>query len=332
SPPSPVILWLLWLFLCRFMFSSGAAKLTSKDPTWRDLTAMSYHYETQPIPNPLSWYAHQLPMWVQKASTVNMFILELLVPFLVFGPPPFKLGAFIGLCSLQLLIMVTGNFCFFNLLSIILCIPLLNNDILSFLTPYYQPMIAPQLPFMNYVIVSIGVVLIGCQLLQFLALFTRNSPLFILLGILSPFKITSSYGLFAVMTTHRYEIDIEGSEDGHTWKLYPFKWKPGNMTQRPSQFAPYHPRLDWQLWFVALRPNQTPLWFNRFLKCLLENKTDVLHLLKSNPFPDSSPQFIRIVVNTYRFTTPEEKYTTKAWWKRKVEGTSQPISLENLEI
>lgn len=325
SPPPVLLLLALWVLLFRFMFSSGIVKLLSGCPEWKGLKAMTYHYETQPIPNKLAYYMHQQPVWLSKLSEVSMFIIELGVPFLIFGTNGMRLVAFVLLVGFQLLIMLTGNYAFFNILTIALCLVLLNNSALMWMMGIPSLTLQPPLPILSVLLNGVGLFFITLNALQFAFLFVRKRWLYHLLGMFRSYHLINPYGLFACMTTKRYEIVVMGSEDQEHWKIYDFKWKPGNLFRPPSQVAPYHPRLDWQMWFAALGSYQANPWFINFLIRLLEGSKTVEALLESNPFPTKPPKFIRAVIYEYHFTTLQEKKKNKQWWKRSFKGNYTPI-------
>ncbi len=339
-PPSSVVLWLLRWLLFRLMFASGAVKLLSGDSTWSNLTALNFHYETQPLPTVLGWYAHHLPEWFQKASVAGMFGVEIIVPFLIFAPRRLRFLGAIALVALQLLIAATGNYCFFNLLTVALCVLLLDDAILRRCFP---SRIAKRLTLPSAIILTqrwkrplIGVLAAFILLVSGIRLtgtfLWREGFPPIAQGVLkwiAPFRVVNSYGLFTVMTTSRPEIGVEGSDDGRTWKEYKFKWKPDDLNQAPCWVAPHQPRLDWQMWFAALRGNcQNAPWFVNFMIRLLQGSPDVLELLEKNPFPGTPPRYVRAVLYDYRFTDLETKQEKGTWWKRERRGLyCRPIAL-----
>ena len=297
SQPSTAFLWLLRWLLLRLMFASGYVKLAS-DEVWRNLTALNFHYETQPLPTSLGWYAHQFPEWFQKVSVIGMFAAELVVPFLIFAPRRLRTAGCIGLVGLQMLIILTGNYCFFNLLAIALCL-LLIDDVAwkGLLTKRFMPAIRfIEQPLHRYRRISIAVV---ATLLFLLSGIRFGGQLFREtrfpdVAWIAPFRSVNTYGLFADMTESRPEIIVEGSNDRITWETYQFRWKPGDLTAAPKWVAPHQPRLDWQMWFAALQGSyqRTP-WFLNFMGALLQGKPKVLQLLADNPFPDTPPRYIR---------------------------------------
>ena len=317
------------------MFSSGFVKLRSGDRNWRNLTALGYHYQTQPLPTWPAWYMHQLPGWFHKLSVVVMFTIELVAPVFVFMPPPFSYISGAAFVFLMLLITATGNYCFFNLLGIALSILLFDDPcwlaLVEKLSPDVQfPAALPSStgwPIWATIPLALLLAFLSaeviCRLLRFRIRWPK--PLEKLTEWLEPFRLVNGYGLFAVMTTERLEIIVEGSDDGVTWHAYEFKWKPGDVHRRPCFVAPHQPRLDWQMWFAALSYYPSTPWCHRFLVRLLGNSPDVLALLRRNPFPDKPPRFIRAVVCDYRFTDFAGRRATGAWWRREWRGLYSPV-------
>lgn len=336
APPSPVVIFLFRWLLFRLMFMSGAAKLASHDPTWKSLTALMYHYETQPLPLPTAYFAHRLPLWFQKFSTLVSLLIEIPVPFLVFFPGVLRLIGGGLMVFLQLLILGTGNYAFFNYLSITLATFLLNDSILQRLLPPALLLLVPPAPtgswvaWSNWVIVPLAVILVAAGLSFMIYRFLRNPAI---LGLTRPLMvfadtlhIVNPYGLFASMTTRRPEIILEGSNDGENWQPYEFKYKPGPLDRPLPVVAPHQPRLDWQIWFAALSDYRKNPWFLHFIQRLLEGSPEVLRLLAKNPFPEKPPHYIRALLYDYRFTTPSEKRQTGNWWRRDALGYYMPTA------
>jgi hypothetical protein len=321
---SPGRTWLFRWLLFRLMFMSGLVKLLSGDPTWRDLTAIGYHYETQPLPTPIAWYMYQLPAWFHRASTAFVFLVELLVPFLIFAPlKPRRIAAGL-LIGLQVLILLTGNYTFFNLLAIALCAFLFADPPARGRQSETRVHRGVTMALMVFVLTTSG--------LQFLEMFRvpLPAPARTYLVWISPLRLINSYGLFAEMTTTRPEIVVEGSNDGTTWAPYEFRYKPGDVRRAPPWVAPYQPRLDWQMWFAALGSAEENRWFYNFAARLMQGSPPVLALLERNPFPRSPPRYIRAVVYDYRFTDFAERRRTGAWWRREEKATYlPPISLRH---
>ena len=341
TEPSPVVLWLLRFLLFRLMFASGVVKLASGDPTWWNLTALRVHYETQPLPTWIGWYAHQLPLGLQKMSAAGMFFIELGLPFLIFLPPRPRLLAFAGFVFFQLLIGLTGNYCFFNLLTMTLAILLLDDTLLGRFFPagMRAQSASPKRPgpgrwIRRAAVAALILILLPLECMALSRCFRRPLPWPEALQRLEvrafPFRILGSYGLFSRMTTTRPEIVVEGSQDGATWLPYEFKWKPGDLKRRPSFVEPHQPRLDWQMWFAALGDFRSNPWFQNFLARLLQGSPDVLALLEKNPFPQSPPRYVRAVLYEYHFTDLAERRKDGAWWRREMKGFyCPPVSLKN---
>lgn len=324
----------LVLLLFKLMISSGLVKLASGDPAWRDLTAVSYHYETQPLPNTFSWFAHRLPMWCDKLSAAVMFAIELAAPVFLFFPRNFRRAAVFCLIFLQLAIMFTGNYGFFNFLALLLCLTM-ADDLLW--TRKEQTEISFRKESRFRVVLRASLFLI-CFLISSnqVARLTpinfpwKNSAEFFEKAVYQ-LRIINNYGLFAVMTQKRGEIIIEGSNDGNDWKAYEFKYKPGNPEKMPAWIAPYQPRLDWQMWFAALSRADRQPWFVNLCTRLLRGTPEVLALLANNPFPEKPPLYIRASMYRYQFTTPEENRLFKTRWKREYLGLYLPPITLNLE-
>jgi hypothetical protein len=332
--PKPGI-WLLRWLLFRFMFLSGSVKLLSRDPSWANLSALSYHFQTQPLPTPLAWYAHHLPPDVLVVGTAGTFAVELVLPFLIFFPRPFRFAAGFGILLLETLIFLTGNYNFFNLLTMLLCLPLFDDAAVQKLMPHrlqawLQEHARPIRPKKTVSRIAVALALLialvgGAQL--YATYGGRVPPAIAWIGdSIEPLRIVNTYGLFAVMTTKRPEIIVEGSDDGVDWKEYGFKYKPGDVDRPPLWNIPHQPRLDWQMWFAALGTASQNPWFSRFLQRLLENAPDVTALLGDNPFapPRSPPRYVRALLYDYRFSSPAEKGSTGAWWVRQPLGIYYP--------
>ena len=333
--PSIVALWLLRFLLFRVMFSSGIVKLSSGDPTWPSLRALDYHYLTQPLPTWMSWYAHQLPSWIQTCSVGAMFVIELVVPFAILGPRRIRLIGATLLVMLQVLIGATGNYGFFNLLVIALCVTPLDDDHLASVGRFRRLQATPGASggvgrkWFTAIIAILVLALSGIQMAHAFRwraswprVLTRTQEA------LMPFRLVNGYGLFAVMTTKRREIVVEGSADGQSWKAYEFRWKPGDLEAPPAFVQPHMPRLDWQMWFAALGSYKTTPWFMPFLGRLLQGSSAVTGLLQSNPFPDAPPTLIRAVIYEYDFERESGSFVPEVWWKRRFLGLySPPVSV-----
>lgn len=324
TPARPRV-WLGRWLLFRLMFESGCVKLLSHDPTWRNLTALSYHYETQPLPTPLAWWAFQLPMWFQKMSTAWVFVIELGAPFLIFGPRRMKQAAALAFTSLQVLIMLTGNYTCFNLLAIALCLFLLDDQFWGRFARGGRVADTVSSRWVSPVLVLFVLVVSGAEIA---GMFSWPVPAFAeaLAAKVAPFGVVNSYGLFASMTTERIEIEVQGSDDGDNWRTYQFRYKPGDPRRAPSWVAPYQPRLDWQMWFAALGNYRENPWFSSFMYRLLTSSPEVLSLLETDPFGGRAPKYVRALASEYRFSDIHVRENTHMWWLTTPKGRYFPPS------
>jgi hypothetical protein len=323
SPPNFLNLISLNLLLFAIHFEAGVSKLKSRDINWRNLTAVSYHYQSQPIPNTLAWYMHKLPTSIHKLSCVYLFFVELIAPFgMVFGED-IRFITFLLFASLQIFIYLTGNFSYLNHLTLFFSTLLISDKYFGYLL--HKP--KPWGGFILGLVAGIfGLFLIFIQAASIFNYLSKNKKLFTrLLNLLDPFHIVSYHGIFAVMTTKRLEIVIEGSLDGENWKEYLFYFKPTLLTKRPKRNSPYQPRLDWMMWFLPFSPWSSNHWFQNFETKLLEANPDVLKLLEYNPFEYSKPKFIRALIYDYSFSDFESKKKKKQWWNRTFLGFYGPI-------
>ena len=338
APPSRWAVMLLQVLLFKLMFSSGCVKLASGDSSWRNLTALSFHYQTQPLPTWLAWYANQLPMWLQQVSCAGMFAVELLAPFLVLAPRrPRVLGCGL-LALLQVLVLLTGNYAFFNWLALALIVAVLDDWTLHRMLPYRLSQRLSRwlgngrdlgvARWQRRTTVLVAVVVVPISLLQITFSWGANyrwlAPALAAEAWLQPFRTVSGYGLFAVMTTERREIVVEGSDDDVTWLPYEFRDKPGDIQRRPMFVAPHQPRVDWQMWFAALGDYRENVWFVHFCLRLLQGSHQVLALLEKNPFPQHAPKHVRALLYRYDFTESAERRATGSWWRRERIGTYLP--------
>ena len=356
--PSVLFVWLTRWLLFRLMFESGLVKLASGDNTWRNLTALNYHYFTQPLPTPLAWFMAQMPDWFHSFNVICVFVIELLVPFLIFfGRKPRSIAAFVFV-GLQIVIAANGNYAYFNLLTITLCIYLLDDECIYIILALLSKSLLAKYRLCNYFIerlnsatfsstsikpsgkiglvcsiiaaIFIMAISIGSLARGFVGLLPIPAFFETLHDISSPYFIANSYGLFAVMTTKRPEVIIEGSNDGITWQAYEFKYKPGILNKALPIVAPHQPRLDWQMWFAALNDTVHDRWFINFIFRLLQGQKEVLDLLAKNPFPINPPKYIRAQLYDYNFTNFGECRSSGNWWKRELIGEYMPtVNLEN---
>jgi lipase maturation factor 1 len=327
------VAWLYRWLAFRLYFLSGFVKLASNDPSWRSFSALDYHYWTQPLPTIVAWYADKLPRWFQHTSTFLVLAVELGVPFFIFAPRRIRMFGAGVLLGLEALIFVTGNYTFFNLLAAAITIFLFDDQALRGLAwiprrikerLLSEPAPAGRPTRMAAAVLTL--VILGLGLMRIFENVAPGStaPLEGLSRYASPFQVVNPYGLFAVMTTERLEIIVEGSDDGEQWRAYEFPYKPGDLNRAPRWAAPYQPRLDWQMWFAALGDYRSNPWFVTFAERLLEGSPQVIRLLATNPFPGRPPRYVRAVTYDYRFTTWEEHRATGAWWHREPHGQYLP--------
>jgi predicted DCC family thiol-disulfide oxidoreductase YuxK len=325
-------IWLLRWLLFRFIFMSGVVKLLSGDPNWWNLSALSYHFLTQPLPTPPAWYAAHLPLRVLKFATGGTFFVELILPFLIFCPRRPRFFAAFGILLLQSCILITGNYNWFNLQTILLCLPLFDDAALQKILPQRVIRVllvrarnnAPR-RVVTVIVGALALLIVFCSLVQMDGRFGGNPPNVAQAvdRFIEPLRIVSSYGLFAVMTTERDEIVIEGSNDGVEWREYEFWYKPGDVSRRPRWSILHQPRLDWQMWFAALEEPQGLPWFWQFVQRLLENEPAVTALLEKNPFPEKPPIYVRAQFYDYTYASSEEK-AKGIWWDRRLLGPYFP--------
>ncbi len=328
---SRIVIWLYRWLVFRYLFLAGAVKLLSGDATWRGLTALEYHFWTQPLPTPVAWYAAQLPHGLLAGATAATLAVELGVVLLIFLPRRPRAVAACGVLSFQSLILLTGNYNFFNLLTMLMCIFLFDDAALRHLIPLrVAAWIGRRAPSpgraATLIATALALIVVPVGFNRIWQTVTRtNLPV---LGAvshaLSPLLIVNPYGLFAVMTTTRPEIVIEGSDDGYSWREYVFRYKPGPLTRAPLWNIPHQPRLDWQMWFAALGTAEENPWFAGLMLRLLEGSRPTLALLSSNPFPDHPPKFVRARVYDYRFADPRVRAATGQWWVRELKGAYFP--------
>lgn len=331
-----LVIWGFRWLLFRFVFLSGVVKIASGDPAWQDFSALDYHFETQPLPTLLAWYAHHLPDGLLAFGTAATLVIELLIGFLLFAPRRIRFFAMGSFALLQLVIIATGNYNFFNLLSLVLCLTALDDQALSrFRRSITFP--APTASSLRQRIAGSAVLVL---LLPWFALSAANTlsklglepaePLQTVIGGLQPFAVGNNYGPFAVMTRERNELEFQGSMDAVEWKSYRFHFKPDRDEDGLPWIIPHQPRLDWQLWFAVLGPPQRAPWLNGFVRGLFENRAPVTGLLAENPFADQPPRFLRVNFRHFRFTSPMERKSSGNWWQSETVGVYLgPISNPN---
>lgn len=320
-----IIIWLYRFLIFKFMLMSGLVKLFSGDKSWDSLTALKFHFETQPLPTPLAWHAHQLPeIFLIVATGLTLFI-ELILPFFIFNFRRLRILAGIIFILFQSTIILTGNYNFFNLLSISVCLFLFDDGFIKNIILKIRPdqnfqyaTIKKPSSLDNLTLTIFFFILVLLNINTASSSFNITPPGWItsISNVFAPFNIVSQYGPFAVMTKERKEIIIEGSNDKVEWLEYEFKYKPGNPETRPEWIIPHQPRLDWQMWFAALATIKENPWLQNTMYRLLQNEHEVTRLLKHNPFPELPPKYIRAHIYRYEFTNYETRKKNGQWWQR----------------
>ena len=363
SPTSRASLFLLQWEWFRIYFESGIVKLLSGDPEWRNYTAMDEYYQNGPLPTWIGWYVEHLPHWFHAATVAGTLVMELAVVWMLFLPRRVRLICFFIVTPWEIGVILTANYAFLNYLVLALGFLLLDDRSVRWLLPArFRAMLpepvehehAPQEPVpLSILKTSTEVeeakpaavrgkaryfgaahIAVTAVMLTWIAYVTTvemlrmpwpdlRLPTTPILA-LEPMRIANQYGLFAVMTRGRYEIEFQGSNDGQNWTPYLFRFKPQALDKAPGIYAPYQPRFEWNLWFASLgdwqQNNLVPLTEER----LLVNDADVLTLFRGNPFAQAPPRYVRAVLWQYWFTSMEEKRRTGNWWKRNLMGLYAP--------
>jgi hypothetical protein len=329
APPTLVI-WLIRWLLFRVEFGAGLIKLRG-DPCWRDLTCLYYHHETQPMPNPLSWFFHHLPKPLHRVEVFGNHIAQLVVPFGLFAPQPVSGIAAAVIVVTQLWLVLSGNFAWLNFITIVLAVAGFSNAWLGAGTLWHglpPPLTSPA--WFNGAVIAVTVAIVVLSYWPARNLVSRRQ---LMNYSFNSLHLVNTYGAFGSITRTRYEVIIEGTEErtvtpSTVWKEYEFKGKPGDPLRRPPQIAPYHLRLDWLMWFAAMASPLEHPWLVALVVKLLENDRPTLKLLRRSPFASGPPIFVRAILYRYRFTTPRERRETHAWWIRDRLGPYlPPISL-----
>jgi hypothetical protein len=330
APTQLIVLLFEWL-LFRLRFLSGYFKLASGDPSWRDFSALNYYFATQPLPHIGSWYAHQLPAWLLQTGVGFTLFAELVIPFLIFLPRPFRIFAAGVTILAQLLIVATSNHNFINVLTILLCLFVLDDRIVAYAVPgpvRDRIWRDAHLNIPGYAAkafaAAAGILIVATSLSAMLASQVRRplpGALVALSRIPPAYGIGSLYHLFPTMQTERQELRIFGSYDGKTWEPYVFRYKPDALDKAPQFIVPHQPRLDWMMWFLPPQWPDTGFWFEPFLEALRQNRVQVARLLARNPFQGKAPpNMLRVLAYRYRFTTPQERARSGNWWAAEYLG------------
>lgn len=349
-PPVRAAMFLLLWEWFRIYFQSVVVKLESGDPTWRNLTAMYEYYQNGPLPTWVGWYLQHLPHWFHIATAAATLAMELGVVWLVFLSRRWRIACFFVVTVWQIGVIATANYTFLNYLVLSLAFFLLDDAFLRLLVParwrssFKEDALEESVGMLSAyegraegtrsewlhagVYSASAFVLVWvfyATVVPVVRMFWDQAPLPVgPVSALEPFRIANAYGLFAVMTPHRYEIEFQGSNDGEHWVAYPFRYKPQALNERPGIYAPYQPRFDWNLWFASLGSwRQYPI-VPRTEMLLLDNNQDVLGLFADHPFAGQPPRLVRAVLWQYWFSSREEKRREGIWWKRQLLGTYAP--------
>ncbi|AVZ76624.1 hypothetical protein SLUN_34850 [Streptomyces lunaelactis] len=312
TAPPVLVLWLLRWVLFRVEFGAGLIKIRG-DECWRKLTCLYFHHETQPMPGPLSWFFHHLPKPLHRVEVAANHVTQLLIPVLLFTPQPVASAAAGMIVLTQLWLVLSGNFAWLNWITITLALSAVDASLIA--DPPALP--APPLWY-EIVVIAVTALLLGRSYRPARNLLSRRQSMN---RSYDPLHLVNAYGAFGTVGRVRQELVVEGTEEtvlhpGTVWREYGFKGKPGDVRRMPRQFAPYHLRLDWMMWFAALSPAYARSWFGPFMERLLDGDRDTLRLLAHNPFPDAPPAYVRARVYRYRYTTWRELRATGAWWHR----------------
>jgi hypothetical protein len=331
--PPLLAMWLARLLLFRLEFGAGLIKLRG-DSCWRDLTCLYYHHETQPMPGPLSWFFHHLPKPLHRVEVAGNHFAQLVVPFGLFAPQPVASAAGAIVVITQLWLVVSGNFAWLNWLTILLGFSAIDaSSTTAVLAIPTQPALA-QAP--QWFVGLVMVFTVSTAILTYFPVRNMISRRQRMNMSFNPFHLINTYGAFGTIGRTRREVVIEGTDEPKlteqtAWKEYEFKGKPGAVHRLPPQWAPYHLRLDWLMWFAAISPAYAQPWLRPFLLRLLKNDPPTLRLLRHNPFPESPPRYVRAQLYRYRFTTAAELRRDRTWWHRTLEGGYvRPIALKKV--
>jgi len=325
APPIAVIFVFRWL-LFRLEFGAGLIKLRG-DPAWRDLTALYYHHETQPMPNPMSWFVHHLPRWFHRLEVLGNHVAQLVVPFFLFAPQPVASIAAAIVFVTQAWLVFSGNFAWLNVITMILAFAAVSDPVMHLVVPAMPASTdySPTPLWFTVVVLAMTLLIVYLSYWPAKNLVSRHQ---LMNASFNRWHLVNAYGAFGTVTRERYEVVVEASmspdpRDESAWREYEFKGKPTSPERLPGQFAPYHLRLDWLMWFLALGA-RNERWFLVFLERLLAADPPTLHLLRRAPFGAERPRWVRARLYRYRFSTPSERRAERVWWMREPVATLVP--------
>lgn len=320
-----VVIWLMRWLCFRLYLGAGLIKIRG-DNCWQDLSCLRFHFETQPIPNPLSWVFHQLPDLVLRSGVAFNHVVEVLAPFLLLIPfRPFRIISGLLFIGFQVILILSGNLSFLNWLTIAIALSCFDDRSLPRGIPRQSPG--------KRTTVKIGIVLLLSSFVLFRSIdpvLNLISPQQVMNRSYDPFYLVNTYGMFGSIGRERYEVILEGSHDGMVWQAIEFPCKPGNPLRMPCIVSPLQPRLDWQVWFAAMQDYAANPWLVHLIYKLLNGDPIINRLLEVNPFANQAPpKWIRAEYYRYRFTSPGEP----GWWIRSHQGSYlPPLSLDNTSL
>ncbi|OBK73739.1 lipase maturation factor family protein [Mycobacterium sp. 1274761.0] len=326
--PPVLVMWLIRWLLFRVEFGAGLIKLRG-DRCWRDLTCLDYHHETQPMPGPLSWFFHHLPRPLHRIEVAGNHLAQLIVPFGLFAPQPIASIAAAIIAITQLWLVLSGNFCWLNWLTIVLAVSVIDASVFGISA---SPEAAATQPlWYAVVVIAFTALIVVRSWYPARNLVSRRQRMN---AIYDTLHMVNTYGAFGSINRTREEVILEGTsatdpDDETSWAEYDFKGKPGDVRRMPRQWSPYHLRLDWLMWFLAISPSYAQTWLIALCRGLLTNNDAIIRLLRTNPFPDAPPTYVRATLYRYRFSTPHELRSQHVWWHRERIGEYlAPIALE----
>ena len=331
APPITLVFLVRWL-LFRVEFGAGLIKMRG-DGCWRDLTCLYYHHETQPMPNPLSWYFHHLPKRLHRMEVLGNHFAQLVAPVFLFAPQPVATIAGVIVFGTQGWLVLSGNFAWLNVVTMALALMSFDDRALATVLGAFLPAdraAAGVDAWFGVLVLAVTALIVFLSYSPARNLLSRRQ---LMNYSFDPFHIVGTYGAFGSVTKERDEVVVEGTMDDRlsadtVWREYEFKGKPGDARHRPAQFAPYHLRLDWLMWFAAMSSPMYHEWFVPFVLKLLQADRPTLRLLRTDPFAGQAPRYVRSRLYRYRFTSPDEHRVNGTWWKRELLGDYlPPVSL-----
>jgi hypothetical protein len=325
TAPPVLVMWLVRWLLFRVEFGAGLIKLRG-DPCWRDLSCLDYHHETQPMPGPLSWFFHHLPKPLHRVEVAANHVAQLVVPFGLFAPQPIASAAAAIVIVTQLWLVLSGNFAWLNWLTIALAFGAVDQKSFASVIAVRDPVTRGAPLWFVGASVAFTVLAIYLSFWPVRNMVSRHQRMN---AAFNPYHLMNSYGAFGSIGRVRFEVVVEGTDERAitartAWQEYGFKGKPGDPRRMPRQWAPYHLRLDWLMWFAALSPQYARDWLGPFISRLLQNDEPTLRLLGHNPFPRTPPRYVRAQLYEYRFTTWRELVDNRTWWRRNLVGEYVP--------